>query len=159
MIVKAITLHQPWASLVVHDYKRWETRSWSTSYRGWLAIHAAKRKPRVVEFHPYDVFHRRLKMIGCIDVPKVGDFNMPLGAVVGMAFLTHVGRTDFFVADANEDEIAFGDWSPGRFAWRLLWVTPFKVPVLASGRQGLWNWTVPPSREVQVQDIMQRRVR
>ena len=45
MQIKTITLWQPWASLVVHGYKRWETRSWRTPYRGWLAIHAAKREP------------------------------------------------------------------------------------------------------------------
>jgi hypothetical protein len=43
--VKALTLHQPWATLIAHGVKRIETRSWSTSYRGALAIHAAKRRP------------------------------------------------------------------------------------------------------------------
>jgi hypothetical protein len=43
--VKALTLWQPWASLVALGVKSIETRSWSTSYRGPLAVHAAKRKP------------------------------------------------------------------------------------------------------------------
>ncbi|MHC5716509.1 MAG: hypothetical protein ACYTX0_31420, partial [Nostoc sp.] len=38
---KAITLHQPWAYLV-GIYKFFETRTWSTNYRGKIAIHAAK---------------------------------------------------------------------------------------------------------------------
>lgn len=41
--VAALTLWQPWASLVAWEEKRIETRSWSTSYRGPLVIHAAKR--------------------------------------------------------------------------------------------------------------------
>ena len=37
---RALTLHQPWASLIAIGAKTMETRSWSTSYRGPLAIHA-----------------------------------------------------------------------------------------------------------------------
>lgn len=39
--MKALTLWQPWASLVALGVKTIETRSWSTGYRGPLAIHAA----------------------------------------------------------------------------------------------------------------------
>ncbi len=43
--MKAISLWQPWASAIgPHpEQKHLETRSWQTPYRGWLAIHAAKR--------------------------------------------------------------------------------------------------------------------
>lgn len=43
--MKALTLTQPWASLVALGEKRIETRSWGTSYRGELAIHAAASIP------------------------------------------------------------------------------------------------------------------
>ncbi len=39
--MKAITLWQPWASLIAIGAKKIETRSWATKYRGPLAIHAA----------------------------------------------------------------------------------------------------------------------
>lgn len=42
--MKIITLWQPWATLIALGIKKFETRSWSTRYRGKLAIHAAKRK-------------------------------------------------------------------------------------------------------------------
>lgn len=45
--VRALTLWQPWASLVAVGAKTIETRGWSTDYRGPLLIHAAKRKPDV----------------------------------------------------------------------------------------------------------------
>lgn len=44
--MKAISLTQPWATLVHLGAKRVETRSWYTSYRGQLVIHAAKGYPR-----------------------------------------------------------------------------------------------------------------
>ena len=43
--MKALTLTQPWATLVAIDAKAIETRSWWTSYRGPLAIHATKAYP------------------------------------------------------------------------------------------------------------------
>lgn len=43
--MKALSLHQPWASLVALGVKTIETRSWATQYRGRLAIAASKRKP------------------------------------------------------------------------------------------------------------------
>lgn len=41
--MKAISLWQPWATLISTGDKTWETRSWATTYRGPLAIHAAKK--------------------------------------------------------------------------------------------------------------------
>ncbi len=41
--IKALTIWQPYASLIAAGLKQYETRSWSTRYRGLLAIHAAKR--------------------------------------------------------------------------------------------------------------------
>lgn len=49
--MKAITLWQPWASLVAVGAKTIETRSWSTKHRGPLAIHAAAKRPRNHEHH------------------------------------------------------------------------------------------------------------
>lgn len=40
--MKAVTLTQPWATLVAIGAKQIETRSWPTNYRGPLAIHAGK---------------------------------------------------------------------------------------------------------------------
>ncbi len=43
--MKAITLWQPWASLLACGAKIYETRSWATNYRGPIAIHAAAKHP------------------------------------------------------------------------------------------------------------------
>ena len=40
--MKALSLKQPWAAMVANGTKTVETRSWSTSYRGPLAIHASQ---------------------------------------------------------------------------------------------------------------------
>ena len=38
--MKVLTIKQPWASLIVDKYKRYEFRSWKTKYRGKILIHA-----------------------------------------------------------------------------------------------------------------------
>jgi len=48
--MKALTLHQPWASLIALGVKTIETRSWSTPYRGRLLIHAGAKTPTRGEF-------------------------------------------------------------------------------------------------------------
>ena len=39
-----ISMHQPWASLVIEGIKRFEGREWTNDYRGILWIHAASKK-------------------------------------------------------------------------------------------------------------------
>jgi hypothetical protein len=41
--VKALTLYQPWASLIVPAFKHHETRSWQTQVRGCIARHGRSR--------------------------------------------------------------------------------------------------------------------
>jgi len=46
MRIKAISVKQPWANLIVSGQKSIETRLWETSYRGPLLIVSSK-KPRI----------------------------------------------------------------------------------------------------------------
>ncbi len=40
--MKVITLKQPWATLIIAGYKKYEFRSWKTNYRGKILIHTGK---------------------------------------------------------------------------------------------------------------------
>jgi hypothetical protein len=40
--MKAISIHQPWASLIAHGEKHYETRNWKPQHRGPIIIHASK---------------------------------------------------------------------------------------------------------------------
>lgn len=41
--MKALSVRQPWAELIMLGWKPWENRSWWHSYRGQLIIHASKK--------------------------------------------------------------------------------------------------------------------
>jgi hypothetical protein len=44
--LKALTIRQPWASLIIAGIKDVENRTWSTGYRGELVIHAGRSVDR-----------------------------------------------------------------------------------------------------------------
>lgn len=48
-IVLALTVHQPYASLLAWQWKEYETRDWFTPYRGKLVIHAGKNTEESLE--------------------------------------------------------------------------------------------------------------
>jgi activating signal cointegrator 1 len=91
--MKALTLYEPWATLVARGEKRIETRSWKTNYRGPLAIHASKKRfgfssptAEWVRAWPREVYRRVGNRIGD---PELCD-NYPLGSVVAVATLLEV---------------------------------------------------------------------
>jgi hypothetical protein len=133
--MKAISLRQPWASLVVMGHKTIETRSWSTKYRGKLVIHATKRSPVVDDPELYDEAFLR-----------VGNpFKLPKGCVIGECKLLDCVDACWAVRNVKgaEKEILFGDLSPGRFAWILTEIGFYNVPIPAKGAQGFWRWEPP----------------
>ncbi len=156
--MKALTLTQPWATLVALGAKRIETRSWGTPYRGPLAIHAAKGFPPEAKALCLMVpFYNALKKGGrhishTIMAPPEGvvPHDLPLGAVVATCHLVGCYRTeDPFIRILLETgtgapfEQTFGDYSPGRWAWVLDGIKPLPEPIPARGALGLWEWAAP----------------
>lgn len=41
--VRALSIRQPWVHHILHNGKDVENRTWRSSYRGWLLLHAAKQ--------------------------------------------------------------------------------------------------------------------
>jgi hypothetical protein len=135
--MRCLTLFQPWATLIALDAKRYETRSWATSYRGPLAIHAAKRPPEVVR-EAMPILARCHLWRDPLTSPGLP--ALPLGAVVCIVELVAIYSTTAIVDRLSEQERAFGDYSPDRYAWQLELVEVFKRPIPARGAQGLWEW-------------------
>lgn len=68
--------------------------------------------------------------------------QLPIGSVIAVARLKDVIPTTS-VESLNDQERAFGDFSPGRYAWQLEDVRRLEEPISVAGMQGLWNWDVP----------------
>ncbi len=143
--MKAITLWQPWASLWACGMKQYETRSWATSYRGPIAIHAAKK--------PFDTdtyFDRELyPFANALNLKDIYSFGeLPYGCIVATAELVDchkMARDEYNVFRIKNkvisyNELLFGDWTPGRYAWEIAKVKMLNEPIPARGGQRLWNW-------------------
>lgn len=123
--MKAISLWQPWATAIAFGQKTVETRSWSTAYRGPLAIHAAKR------FGPEQ--HHKLAE------SSLPSGNLPLGALVATAILVDVvPTTDLTILLISEMERFWGDYAEGRFAWVFKDVKSLNEPVPFKAKQGFF---------------------
>lgn len=124
--------------------KKFETRSWQTKYRGHFAIHAGKSIDKdacedswikgVLKEHgitsyqdlPTGVVLATVELVDCYKVE----------ATLGHASVLTKGKT------LNGLEVAFGDYTEGRYAWELANLQVLPEPMPAKGQLSLWEWKV-----------------
>ncbi len=116
--MKALSVKQPWASLIADGEKNIEVRSWSTPHRGPLLICSGARP---------DAEHALLDDQGHA-------IDLPLGVLLAEVELTDCRPlTPDDLHDACLDE-----YSPGLFAWVL--ANPRHIdPIPVKGRLGLFD--------------------
>lgn len=136
--MKALSLTQPWATLVAIGAKRYETRDWRTAYRGTIAIHAAKNMPRTAaDLCMEEPFRGALRAAG-YQLPA----DLPRGCLVGAADIFDcipAEEAEAYLQLMDGTELAFGDYRPGRWAWKLANAWAFKQPVPCRGNVNLWE--------------------
>ena len=150
--MKALTLWQPWASLIMIGAKPWEFRKWNFTDKPHLArlvdqrivIHAGARP--VKKFELEDIIARieegESALVADIAKPYIekvldGDEKPPLAAALGTAVIGRPQKSfDLFkhiVADSDRLDHQM-------YAWPASDVRPFERSIPASGAQGFWNW-------------------
>ena len=127
--MKAITLEQPFASLVSIGAKTIETRPWPTPYRGPLAIHSAKTFIPVT-----DSYCRSLLISAGLDCEQ-----LPLGKIIAIGRLVYCKKVSTPEIPCYP-QLAFSNFTPGWYALELADIKPLPKPVPADGGQGLWDW-------------------
>ena len=134
--MRALTIRQPYATLIVQGVKQFETRSWRTEYRGPLVIHAAANGSRIYG----DQLRRLEKRLRVMPTALMGQ-EYPLGAVLGVVELVECLPISPTLIDAlTPCEKALGWYSDGGFVWDLARAgrIRFAEPIACAGRQGLW---------------------
>jgi hypothetical protein len=147
-----ISLSQPYASLLISGIKTFETRSWKPGARNMeiikregLLIHASQSK-KYAHLAGQAPFWQHLSKMG----------RIPYGCIIGHVRVGRVIKTeDFLVEGMNAagtdeeknrafvEEVAFGNYSPGRWAWELIAPVEFPEPIPVKGKLSLWSWTPP----------------
>lgn len=123
--MKAITIRQPWAQLIVDGRKDVENRTWSTRYRGEILIHAAAPSHGDVKTMADCQFWMAKKGLGRPPAIKLGQ----RGAVLGVARLV-----DCVSASSSP-------WYIGPHGFVLVDVLKFETPIPMKGAQSLWEPT------------------
>lgn len=121
--MKALTIKQPWAILIVEGYKEYEFRSWKTKYRGKIYIHAGlnKEKKYYDRFEDYEL-----------------EYNY--GAIIGEAEIVDC----IFVDEEFKKELLEKNDNVYRgsdgYAWKLTNIKKYDKPIPCKGRLSLWNY-------------------
>lgn len=150
--MRALTLWEPWATLIALGAKRYETRGWATPYRGELAVHAANRfseaQRDIATSEPVitDALCRGLK---CRRWEIVRRLRESLGHVIAVVRVVDCEETRSIIPRAQRaedgaaemwwEEFKMGDWRPGRHAWRMSRPKRLQQPVPCRGYQRIWS--------------------
>lgn len=156
---RALSLTHPYGPLIALGKKRYETRSWSTDYRGPLVIHCALKLPGdELDFARdlvalYDMTELATSPLGCfarlVDLhgnPRPGEHLINRGLALGWCALLDCHRTEDVRDDLSAQERLLGGYGDRRFAFELGPFTPFAQPITppAGGfHLGLWRWYEP----------------
>jgi hypothetical protein len=143
-MLKAISLWQPWASLMAQGIKHFETRGRLTHIRGLVAIHAARQ-------HGYPSIS-----FAEFCLQTLGTMDLPLGKVLAVGELWDCWKTEHVTslrepisaAALSAAELQCGNYEAGRFVWPFRNMVRLKEPVECKGRQGFFN--LPPEVEAKV---------
>lgn len=156
--MKALTVWQPWASLIMIGAKSWEFRRWNFADKPHLAklvgqrivLHAGARKPKTDELR--DIRDRIAEGESALRPDLAGPYVdaildgildklplvMPMAAALGTVTIGEPKRAyDLFVNKvADSDRL-----DQHMYAWPMIDPQPFAAPIPAAGAQGFWNWS------------------
>lgn len=137
--MKALTLTQPFATLIAIGAKKIETRSWRTDYRGPVAIHAAKGLSKMSEDEFVALCHSTPFLEHLAKAGYTAS-SLPRGAILCITSIDKCVSTCGMYPRPVSPERDFGDYGPGRYAWYLGPVTVLPKPIPAKGALSLWDW-------------------
>lgn len=119
--MKALSIRQPWAELIVRGIKDVENRGWKTGYRGLLVVHASK----TMTAKEYRLAARFILQRDVVPPPRD---KLPLGAIVGVVRLAWIAAT------SRSPWHVHGQW-----AWELRDPQRLDRPIPCKGQLGLWD--------------------
>jgi hypothetical protein len=117
IVVRVLSIGQPWATVIIRGVKPFEARTWSTPFRGEIAIHASSGIKGWVrtacETEP--LIKKALKKAGIAKLDA-----LPRGAVIGTVVISEICRAKEIEDELTPATIALcGDLYEDDFLWRL----------------------------------------
>ncbi|XP_044946134.1 putative uncharacterized protein DDB_G0290521 isoform X1 [Hordeum vulgare subsp. vulgare] len=132
-----LTMHQPWASLLVHGIKRVEGRSWPSPVTGRLWIHAASKVPDPDTVAAMEDFYREIYAVDGvhhIDFPR----HYPVSRLLGCVEVVGCVRSEELVCWEDVPQSVRLEGLTD-FCWLCENPQKLVVPFEMRGYQGVYN--------------------
>ncbi len=130
--MKAITIKQPWATLIMEGYKEYEFRTWKTKYRGEILIHAGKSLDK-----------KAMKRFEHLNL------EYPVGKIIAKATITDCIKVDDELRNilARKDPLVYQgvisksskDWNG--YGFKLENIQKIE-PINANGKLSFWDFNI-----------------
>ena len=122
--MKALTVKQPWATLISEGIKKYEFRSWKTNYRGKILIHAGAGidKEKLKEFKKLNLEFPKKRIVAVAEIEDCLELTDELNDKI-----------------IKEKNIAYGNKKRTGYAWKLKNIKKINNPKEINGKLGLWN--------------------
>lgn len=137
--MKAITIKQPWASLIVSGVKDIENRTWNTHFRGRILVHASLDNIlKRVEFFDDILSCEQIRNITQKGKnTEIFGSHLPVKAIIGSVEIVDcvINHPSIW---ANKTNIMRGD-AP-IYNWVLANPIEFPEPIPIKGRLGFWDY-------------------
>lgn len=132
-----LTMHQPWASLLVHGIKRIEGRSWPSPIRGRLWIHAAGKVPEPETIKAMEDFYREIYAVNGVKDIKFPE-HYPVSRLLGCVEVIGCVKCEELVC---WEEMPEGVRLEGQtdFCWLCEKPEKLLIPFEMRGFQGVYN--------------------
>lgn len=130
-----MSMHQPWASLLVYGFKRFEGRDWTHKYRGPLWIHATSQKPDQSLIDQLEASYRNFyKSIG-EDMPPFPD------RYITSSILGRIDLVDIIPLDEYRDTIPPLLQEPTESEYQFVCRNPqfLELPLKMAGQPGIYK--------------------
>ncbi|CAL1382898.1 unnamed protein product [Linum trigynum] len=132
-----LTMHQPWASLLVYGIKRIEGRSWPAPLRGRLWIHAASKVPEQDTIKAMEEFYKEIYALNGVTDIKFPE-HYPVSRLLGCVEVVGCLKLDEL---ASWEAIPEGVRVEGQtdFCWLCEQPQKLLIPFEMRGFQGVYN--------------------
>lgn len=142
--MKALTLTEPWATLMALHEKTIETRSWrmpNNIIGQEVAIHSAKGYPKWAQETCLEEPFKSSLAGQAYSLPAINR-----GHVLCIVKFTGSRLTEDMREQITDKERAFGDYADGRWAWFSEFIRRLDYPTPAVGHLGFWEWDARESK-------------
>lgn len=139
----AITVWQPHASLIAAGVKEYETRSWKPilAVGSIIMIHAGKTDSKGQRLQAQYLEQTFGEAVAKAKMLFDSLPHYPRGFILCACRYQGAFDTETLRPNMTSQELAFGDFKAGRWAWKLEVLKLAKPPISAPGKQGVWWWS------------------